>query len=136
WPPPARSTPRRSPARSWSESSQRLRRHLALASVREQARRLVERQPARLRHLDADRLLDLPDPAPAGPQEVEADDLEDPHPARAGVGVLHVAELLDQAALDPGLLADLPERGLVGLLARVEIPLRQGPDALPLAPGQ
>src|SRR5579859_3069839 len=83
---------------------QRLRGHLALARVRQELRRLLERQPARLRDLDAHRLLDLADPPATRAQEEEAHDLEDPLAALPGrrVDVADVAELLDQPPLDTG----------------------------------
>src|ERR687894_20459 len=80
-------------------------RHLALASVGEQSRRVVERQPARLLDLVAKYGRDVAEPAAAVAEEIEADDLEDPHPA-AGVDVLDVAELAGRARLDPRLLGD------------------------------
>src|SRR5439155_2697170 len=110
-------------------------RHLALAAVGEELRRLLERQPARRRDLAPHPLLDLAEPAAPGGDEVEADDLEDADAAPAGVRVLHVAELLDERAADAGLLPHLAERRLRRRLARVEIALRQRPHARRLALG-
>ena len=78
---------------------------------RQEARRLVERQPARLGHLDPHRLVDLADAPAARPEEEEAHDLEDPLARsafpRGRVDVADVAELLDEPPLDAGLLAHL-----------------------------
>src|SRR6188768_1656740 len=77
--------------------------HLALAAVGEKLRRLGEREPARLVHLDRELRVDRTQPAPLRADEEEAHDLEDPL-AVPRVDVLHVAELRDHGALDPGLL--------------------------------
>src|SRR5438874_7911897 len=130
-------SPRSRPSRTQfrrlvAEPFQRLRRHLALAAIGEQARRLLERQPAGLRYLDPHRLLDRADPAPPRTQEEEAHDLEDPFAPlpRGGVDVADVAELLDEPPLDARLLAYLPHGRLGRRFAGVDLALRQRPDAL------
>src|SRR5262249_12708292 len=66
-------------------------------------------------------------------EQEEAHDLEDPLALplvpRRRVDVADVAELLDEPALDPGLLMHLPHRCLRRRLAGVDVALRQCPDA-------
>src|SRR5439155_24360655 len=66
-------------------------------------------------------------------EEEEAHDLHHPV-AVAAVPVLHVAELLDQPAVDPGLLAQLAGGGIGGALAGVDVALGQGKDPPVLHP--
>ena len=117
-----------------SESSLRARSAIsALAPVGQEPRRLVEREPAR--RVDLVRVLgrDVAEaPAPVA-EEVEADHLEDPL-ALPRVDVADVPELLDQAALDAGLLGHLPRGRVGGALAGPDQALRQRPDLLPARP--
>src|SRR3954470_5135668 len=106
--------------------------HLALSFVREQLRRLLERQPARLGDFVSVLGRDLPEPPAAVAEEEEAHDLEDPL-ACPGVDVADVAQLLDGGRLDPCLLGDLAQRGELGALARRDEPLREGPRPFRLA---
>src|SRR5581483_5131753 len=82
--------------------------------------------------------LDLADPpSPARAQQEEAHDLEDPLslvglPGR-GVDVADVAELLDDATLDTGLLAHLSRGRVCRRLAGVDVSFRQRPDAFAAA---
>ena len=63
-------------------------------------------------------------------EEEEAHDLEDPL-ALPHVDVADVAELLEQSALDPGLLRDLAHGGVGRALAVADDPLGKRPDLLP-----
>src|SRR4051794_40246437 len=104
-----------------------LLRHLALAAVGEETRRLVEREPPRLRDLVPEGLGDVAEPPALVADEEERDDLEDPL-AVPGVDVLDVAELAERAPACAGLLGHLPQGGLLRRLAGVDPALRQRPQ--------
>ena len=117
-----------------ADESERLFRHLALAPVGEQPRRLLERQPARLRDLDSAAPAAMsPSRPPRVAEEVEAHDLEDPL-AGPRVDVADVAELRHEPRLDARLLGDLAQGRLLRPLARVDEALRQRPDAAVCVP--
>ena len=78
---------------------------------------------------------DVVDAPSAVAEEVEAHDLEHALAARARVDVLHVAELADRGALEPGFLRHLAHRRRLGRLAGPDVALRQGPRAFWLASG-
>src|SRR5256884_2762438 len=103
--------------------------HLALAPIAQEAGRILERNP--LRRVDLEVV--IAHAARAVAEEEEAHDLHHPV-AVAAVPVLHVAELLDQPAVDPGLLAQLAGGGVGGALAGVDVALGQGEDPPVLHP--
>src|SRR5215510_1228196 len=84
--------------------------HVALAGIREQARRLVERQPLDVCHLVRVLLRQVAELAGFVAEQEEADDLEDAL-SLPRVHVADVAELPDELAAGTGLLLDLPHRG-------------------------
>src|SRR5439155_10323987 len=109
------------------QRSERFFCHVPFALVREQPRRVPQRQPARLRNLVRGRGRQVAEPTARVPQEVEADDLEDSL-AGPGVDVTDVAELADESCLDTRLFRHLAECRLLGLLPRADDALGERPD--------
>src|SRR5262249_24094510 len=108
--------------------------HLLLSAVREQARRLRERQPARFRDLVPELLGDVAEPAALVADEEERDHLEDPL-AVPVEPVAGIAELAQRVPVGARLLGDLAQGGLLARLAWVDLPLRQHPEPLGLPGG-
>src|SRR3954447_8447667 len=114
------------------DARQRPAGHLALALVGQRGGRFGERHPPRV----LDLVVVVVEASGLVFEEREGHDLGDP-PARALVPVAHVAELLDEARLDPRLLADLARGGVDRALARAGMALweRQHPAPVRRAPG-
>src|SRR6266516_1857994 len=104
------------------ETLERLRRHLPLALVREQPRRLLEGKPPRLRHLVDVLGRNVAEPAGAVAEQKEADHLEDPLTG-PGVDVTDIPQLLDGRRLHTCLLTHLPQSGHLGPLTGPDQPL-------------
>src|SRR5581483_5660801 len=116
------------------QPGQRSLGHVPLAAIGEEPRRLGERQPPRLGDLVTMRRRDVAEAARGIADEEERDDLEHPF-ALPLEPVADVAELAERPAADAGLLLRLPERRPLARLARVDLALRERPDARRLAAG-
>src|SRR5207244_2696767 len=97
--------------------------HLPLTGVGQKAWRVLERQPAHLGDLVAERLAHRAEPAALVADEEERHDLEDPL-ALPVEPVTNVAELAEQASAHARLLLDLAERGRLAGLTLVDLSLR------------